>query len=136
MNDDKEIKVYGTLVNHTVDPEIPVDQIHNDALAYAKQLFDDQFGEPQKVNNYQDIINKRVKGITRKEGSPNAGTYINDNLYLPTAIIYVPDGQGGWTPIDLRNIQSLWKVDTDGKLVPKEASREVKARGFYDTSVS
>lgn len=135
MNE-KDIKVYGTLVNHTVDPDTPDDGVHNDTLAYAKQLYDDQFGESTKVNNYQDIINKRIKGISRKESSPNAGTYINDDLYLPTAIIYVPDGQGGWTPIDLRNIQTLWKVDTDNKLVPKDATREVKARGFYDTSVS
>jgi len=37
----KEIKVYGTLTNHTVDTTLTNDGIHNDALAYAKQLYDD-----------------------------------------------------------------------------------------------
>ena len=139
QSEDKEIRVYGTLVNNTVDSEIGENVVndkhqHNDALAYAKQLYDDKFGESVKVNNFQDVINKRVKGISRKEDAP-VGTIV-DSLYLPEGKIYIPNGQGGWVAIDLTNLQQLWKVDGDGKLVPTVETREVKARGFYDTSVN
>lgn len=134
----KEIKVYGTLVNYTVDTDLPADNIHNDALSYAKQSYDDQFGEPVKVNNFQDIINKRIKGITRE---PGTGTFVNENLYVD-GNIYMKDGSGNWVPIDLASIlnrlailESYWKIDSDDKLVPTNPNRQVKAKAFFDTSV-
>ena len=144
MNQGKDIKVYGTLVNHTVDNTLPNDGVHNDTLAYAKQLYDDQFGESTKVNNFQDIINKRVKGITR-EGSGNAaGTHVNENLYVG-GTIYVPDGSGGWTPLtipDLTSIlnrltalEALWEISGE-YIQPVGLVKKVKGPGFFDSTVS
>ena len=59
MKANKNIRVYGTLMNHTLDVN-KSDNNHNDALAYAYQLYDDRFGEITAVNNYQDIINKYI----------------------------------------------------------------------------
>lgn len=137
----KEIKIYGTLVNHTVDPEVFNVDEHNDALAYANQIYDDKFGESNKVDNFQDIINKRVKGIKRQTTTPTPSssnpqkTVISDDLYLPTGKIYVPNGSGGWIEINLANIQTHWHIDTDGKLVANDG-KAAKAAGFYDTTVS
>ncbi len=142
MNEqEKYIRIYGTLINHTVDPELAEDGVHNDTLSYAKQSFDDQFGEPNKVDNYQDIINKRIKGIKRQNSTPTPSssnpqkTVISDDLYLPTGKIYIPNGSGGWMEINLANMQSHWHVDTDGKLVANDG-KAAKAAGFYDTTVN
>lgn len=84
METAKEIKIYGTLRNHTLDPnkaDAQNPQLHHDALAYAKELYDDQFGEPVAVDNYQDEINKRVKGIKYNEGHPGTTT-IDGNLIV------------------------------------------------------
>lgn len=45
----KDIKIYGTLLNHTTDNKI----------AYARQIYDEQF----KGGMFQDAINKRVNAI-------------------------------------------------------------------------
>lgn len=85
MEQSKDIKIYGTLVNHTVDPN-KSDATHHDALAYAKELYDDRFGMEKAPHNtpcenYQDRINKRVKGITYQEGDPGVTT-INGDLVV------------------------------------------------------
>ena len=67
MTANREIKIYGTLLNATVNAIIG-DADHNDALAYAYQLYDDRFGESTLVNNFQDIINKRVTAISYADG--------------------------------------------------------------------
>jgi len=67
MRANREIKIYGTLLNATVNAIIG-DAEHNDALAYAYQLYDDKFGEAVSVDNFQDIINKRVTAIQYADG--------------------------------------------------------------------
>ena len=86
MENNKEIKIYGTLVNHTLDPNKanltdPTD--HHDAIAYAKELYDDRFGMEKAPHNtpcenYQDRINKRVTGITYHDGNPGITTIEGD----------------------------------------------------------
>lgn len=144
----KEIRIYGTLVNNTIDNTIgknePDDKNqHNDALAYAKQLYDDKFGDTPNVNNFQDVINKRIKGITRKVENPNAGTYINENLYVD-GTIYVKDANGNYVPLSFGDIISriealeanfLWKITGD-YIEPKDATKKIRGNGFYDSSVN
>lgn len=68
MTASRDIKIYGTLLNATVNSTIG-DATHNDALCYAYQLYDDKFGEPTaNVNNFQDIINKRLTAISYADG--------------------------------------------------------------------
>ena len=62
----KEIKVYGTLVNETVGTV--ADSSHNDILMNAYQLYDSRFINNGGVNNYQDVINKRLTAITYANG--------------------------------------------------------------------
>ena len=62
----KEIKVYGTLVNETVGTV--TDASHNDILMNAYQLYDGRFINNGGVNNYQDVINKRLTAITYANG--------------------------------------------------------------------
>lgn len=59
MTPNREIKVYGTLVNATVNNTIG-DSNHNDAIVYARQVYDDTFGETVAVKNFQDQINKKI----------------------------------------------------------------------------
>ena len=61
----KEIKVYGTFVNYTQGTI--TDANHNDMLMKAYQLYDDRFGATG-INNYQDVINKRLTAITYANG--------------------------------------------------------------------
>lgn len=79
MEQSKEIKVYGTLMNHTIDPDKQgVDKYgepHYDAIAYAWQLYDNHFGEPVSVDNYQDVINKRLTAISYIEDEPGKDPY-------------------------------------------------------------
>lgn len=58
----KDILIYGTLVNNTLDSTLS-DDGHNDVLMNAWQLYDGRFGDTPKVNNFQDIINKRLTAI-------------------------------------------------------------------------
>ena len=90
MDTNKEIRIYGTLVNWTIDPNkqgtavttvTPRGLQHYDAVAYAKHLYDDQFGDPTPVNNFQDVINRRVTGITYDNGTTTiAGNTVVNNL--------------------------------------------------------
>lgn len=187
INEGREIKVYGTLINHTVDKagtssNPHTDAVHNDKISYARQSYDDQFGESKWIDNYQDIINKRVKGITRNTTNPKKGTHVNEDLYVEENLyvegdVYItgkihgvklndlddvdaPSPQNGqllaynkttkmWEPADITVeditnlinrivvLESMWKIDeSDDKLVPVKATRQVKSYGFFDTSVS
>lgn len=152
---DKLIRVYGTLINNTVDNTIgsihPEDEHqHNDALAYAKQLYDDKFGDSPNENNFQDVINKRIKGIKRQTDTPSATsstpnkTVIGDDLYVTTGNIYIPDGHGGWTPLtipDLTSIlnrlaalEAMWEISGE-YIQPKNLAKKVKGPGFFDSTV-
>lgn len=67
MKQTKNIKVYGTLVNNTLDTSV-ADTQHNDVLMNAYQLYDGRFGDSPAPNNFQDIINKRVTAIQYADG--------------------------------------------------------------------
>lgn len=94
-NAHKEIKVYGTLLNQTINTNPDgtqsdlVDNTHNDYLTVAYQLYDERFS-PKKgsgangtvinIDRYQDIINKRLTAI---DYDPNGDiTNIYSNLYV------------------------------------------------------
>ena len=152
INEGKEIKVYGTLINHTVDnagtsSNPHTDSIHNDKLSYARQSYDDQFGENKWIDNYQDVINKRIKGITRKTTGNNPGTYINEDLYVDGDIWIKVNGQ--WQKLSLGDIinriielESLWEHYTSNNTTyvrPKKVNNTnvpVLAPGFYDSTVN
>ena len=67
MKQTKNIKVYGTLVNNTLDTSV-ADTDHNDVLMNAYQLYDGRFGDTPAPNNFQDIINKRLTAIQYADG--------------------------------------------------------------------
>lgn len=67
MND-KEIKIYGTLVNHTTD----------NTVAYARQVMDESFN----AGEFQNEINMRIKNIRNENGK----TYVDSELVAPTII--------------------------------------------------
>lgn len=60
----KDIKIYGTLLNHTVD----------NTIAYAAQILDEGF----ENGTFQDVINSRVRSM-RNEGGK---TYIDSDLVV------------------------------------------------------
>lgn len=161
MEANKEIKVYGTLKNWTVDDNKkgvdPISGAHYDAVAYADQLYDKWFGESTPVNNFQDVINRRLSAIQYGEGTttiknrtgvtPSSNnpyvlkvvgpTNIQGDIYCDGTIYVKRNGQ--WVPFDLTQIlndiaelKSLWKKEGTS-LVPVDSSRSVKAFGFYDT---
>lgn len=123
MEKNKEIKVYGTLTNWTVDDNKkgvdPISGVHYDAVAYADQLYDKWFGEVVHVNNFQDIINRRVTAIKYGDGTTTienrdgvnpladnpyvlkviGSTNIDGSLYLGGTLYVRKNGQ--WVPIDL-----------------------------------
>lgn len=86
----KNIKVYGTLINHTQNTDASMrDSQHNDLIAVAYQLFDERFN-PKKgsgangavinIDRYQDIINKRLTALSY---DPNGDlTSLYSNLYV------------------------------------------------------
>ena len=130
----KDIKVYGTLVNYTVDDSIGDGDLHNDKLAYARQLYDDQFGETTKVNNFQDIINKRIKNI-KSRGSK---TIIEGDLEINGDLIINVDGEEVSLKDIVRRLKALeriWKI-SGNYIVPASEINQVKANAYFDTSVS
>ena len=130
----KDIKVYGTLVNYTVDDSIGDGDLHNDKLAYARQLYDDQFGETTKVNNFQDIINKRIKNI-KSRGSK---TIIEGDLEINGDLIINVDGEEVSLKYIIRRLKALeriWKI-SGNYIVPASEIDQVKANAYFDTSVS
>ena len=101
-----EIKVYGTLVNATLNPELanninplidpdpcqaknePANEVesgHNDALAYAYQIHDGRFRQDdenlQPWERFQDEINKRVTEIVYKPVEGEDPRTVINNLY-------------------------------------------------------
>lgn len=168
MKANKEIRVYGTLLNHTLDPaksnghKIDAD-FHNDALAYAYQLYDGRFGESVAVNNYQDVINKRLTAISyannvttienrdKSKGNPymlvvKGNTNIGGNLYVD-GDIYYKDADGQYKPINLADIldrlsklEQLWTLNNGvitavgGKNVLTAGTST--AAGFYDSTIT
>lgn len=163
MKANKEIRVYGTLLNHTLDTSksngTKADaDFHNDALAYAYQLYDGRFGDPVAVNNYQDIINKRLTAISygdnvttienrdKSKGDPymlvvKGNTNIGGDLYVD-GDIYYKDENGNYQPIDLSDLmariarlESMWKI-SGNTLTPVDSSKSVTAAGFYDSTIT
>ena len=138
----KEIKVYGTLRNHTKDSTKGVDSIHHDAIAYAKELYDTEFGDVTPVENYQDNINKRVKGIKydpNKSGANKPGTTVSGDLYVDGDIYIKVNGE--YKPLNLGDIintlnelKSYWSLDTQSNRIV--STRSAVAPGFYDSTIT
>ena len=84
MTANREIKIYGTLLNATVNQAIG-DANHNDALGYAYQIYDDKFGENTPVSNFQDNINRRVTAISYIDGI----TTIKNRAGIPDGVPYM-----------------------------------------------
>ena len=84
MTANREIKIYGTLLNATINAAIG-DADHNDALGYAYQLYDNRFGEETPVDNFQDIINKRLTAISYADGI----TTIKNRPDIPDGVPYM-----------------------------------------------
>ena len=164
MKANKEIKVYGTLLNHTLDqtksngPYTYGFDFHNDALAYAYQLYDNRFKDPTAVNNYQDVINKRLTAISysdgvttienrdKSKGDPymlvvKGNTNIGGDLHVD-GDIYYKDDDGNEHQINLADLiariealESLWKV-SGNTLTPVDSRKSVTAYGFYDSEIN
>ena len=113
MEANKDIRIYGTLVNHTVNSALS-DNNHNDALAYAYQIYDDRFGANPNADNFQDAINKRVTAISYSNGVTN----IDGNLVVSGNVI----SGGSSTPTDTSNLQAL--IDRIAALEGKVAQLE------------
>jgi outer membrane murein-binding lipoprotein Lpp len=101
MEANKDIRIYGTLVNHTVNSALS-DNNHNDALAYAYQIYDDRFGANPNAANFQDAINKRVTAISYSNGV----TTIDGNLVVSGNVIS-SGSSTPTTPTDTSDIQAL-----------------------------
>lgn len=161
----KEIKVYGTLVNQTCGGDFSnqgdaTHDSHNDMLAYARQIYDDRFGGDTPADNYQDSINKRVKGI---KYDPETGITYVTNLYVSkdgdsyTDITEVAQDGDKIKALEdkiaaleakLANIttqitnivdgECYWEVQTMGDLgevLVAKNNRPAVAKGFYDSEV-
>lgn len=107
-----KIKIYGTLVNVTLDTTLDDANCaadnedyatgHNDALAYAYQLHDGRFRaddlELPAHERFQDAINRRVTNITY-DPDTNITTIEGDthveNLYVKQGDVWVKVGEGG-----------------------------------------
>lgn len=134
--DNSEIKIYGTLVNVTIDdklkdardeqhdpckaknwPSNVTEEGHNGALAYAYQLHDGRFRQDdpnmKEWERFQDEINKRVTDIVYDE----TGGDVSDE---PITIIENPfthDDNGNLVPIGGEPYDDKWLKgeNTDGK---------------------
>lgn len=161
-NPKKEIRVYGTLMNWTLDPQrsngnTSDPDFHNDAIAYAYQLYDNRFFPNQNtIENYQDMINKRLTAISYadgvttienrdgSQGDPymlvvNGNTNIGGNLRVD-GDIYQIDEHGVEHKIDLSDIlnrlaklEQLWYYDNGTGKVTTVGNKPAAAYGFYDT---
>lgn len=78
MKQGKNIKIYTDLASS--------DDSHNDILLNAFQLYDGNFGDSVSVNNFQDVINKRVVAISHNDGTTSIGgdLYISGDTTGPT----------------------------------------------------
>lgn len=164
-NRSKYIKVYGTLLNHTLDVNksngnTSDNDYHNDAIALAYQLYDNRFFSSDTIENYQDMINKRLTAISyannvttienrdHSKGNPymlivKGNTNIGGDLYVDGSIYYKkPDNT--YEQLDLGDILNrlanleahmLWELGNDGK-VHTIGDKAAAAHGFYDTDPS
>lgn len=139
----RKIRVYGTLLNWTLDPNIANGvttdpDYHNDALAYAYQLYDSRFYPNQDtIDNYQDMINKRLTAISfadtnggvttieNRDGSKGdpfmfivkGNTNIAGDLHVDGDIYYKkPNGEYGKIDLsqlmeDVAYLKSMWEID-------------------------
>jgi len=78
MKQSKNIKIYTDFASS--------DDSHNDILLNAFQLYDGNFGDSISVNNFQDVINKRVIAISHNNGTTSIGgdLYISGDTTGPT----------------------------------------------------
>lgn len=164
-NQSKEIRVYGTLKNWTLDPQKSNGNsadptYHNDALAYAYQLYDSRFFPDQTtIENYQDMINKRLTAISfadinggvttieNRDGSKgdpymlivNGNTNIGGDLHLD-GDLYFKDEHGEYKPIDLSDIlgrleklESMWEInpDDDTQIIAKVYNNRRRSAAAY-----
>lgn len=154
MEANKDIRIYGTLVNHTVNSALS-DNNHNDALAYAYQIYDDRFGANPNADNFQDAINKRVTAISYSNGitTVNGDLVVSGNLVTET-------GEGSTSTLDIQSLierisalegkvahleqvienlpstpsgSSLWTLSQDGNYIV--SAKPAHAPGFYDTTI-
>lgn len=167
MNASKNIRVYGTLLNYTLDPAKSNGTVaigndyHNDAIAYAYQLYDSRFFPGQDtVDNYQDRINKRLTAISYADtgggvttignrdgskGNPyvlvvNGHTNIKGDLHVD-GDIYYKDGNGNEHKFDLADLisrlealEGMWQVDpSDNTKLVAKSNRSAVANKFFDT---
>jgi hypothetical protein len=154
MEANKDIRIYGTLVNHTVNSALS-DNNHNDALAYAYQIYDDRFGANPNAANFQDAINKRVTAISYSDGI----TIVNGDLVVSGNLITETSG-GSTGTLDIQSLierisalegkvaqlervienlpstpsgSSLWALSQDGNYIV--SAKPAHAPGFYDTTI-
>ena len=125
MEANKDIRIYGTLVNHTVNSALS-DNNHNDALAYAYQIYDDRFGANPNADNFQDAINKRVTAISYSNGV----TTIDGNLVVSGSVISSGSSTPA-TPTDTSDIQAL--IDRIAALEGKVAQLELDIDALEQT---
>lgn len=133
MESNKNIKIYGTLVNHTLDSNI-ADNTHNDAIAYAYQIYDDKFGATPNSANFQDEINKkllqRIEELQALINSlqtalTNLEATVNNNIQNAVNNLQA----------SIADVQSkqYWTLSQDGTKIT--AAKPAHAPGFYDTTI-
>lgn len=140
-----KIKIYGTLVNVTLDQTLDdancaadnqdYDTGHNDALAYAYQLHDGRFRADDEDlpahERFQDAINKRVTDIVYDE----TGGGVDDD---PITIIenpYTHDDNGDLVPIgacDCEPYDDAWLKDIIGTTPENEATAAQQLQSDFD----
>lgn len=153
-----EIKVYGTLVNATVNSELAnnidpcvdpdpckaknepandVEKGHNDALAYAYQIHDGRFKQDdttlQPWERFQDEINKRVTDIVYDP----TGAGVNNN---PITIIenpYTHNSNGDLVPIGNSNpYDDQWLKDIIGTTPSGKQASQALLQGDFPSDES
>ena len=124
MESNKNIKIYGTLVNHTLDSSIS-DNNHNDAIAYAYQIYDDKFGATPNSANFQDEINKKL--LQKIEALQAIVTGLQATVNNLSAIISGSQQQGGGS------LAQYWTMSQDGTHLVSTVP--AYAPGFYDTTI-
>lgn len=134
----KEIKVYGTLVNKTTDPndqhEVNNNGIHNGYIAYAYQLYDDQFSTPANindVNNYQDVINKRLTNITYSAtnvtingNTYNDVTHIEGDTYIDNLITEDITIEGTVSGLELNDLDDVNATKVNNNVLTYDSTSE------------
>lgn len=129
-----KIKIYGTLVNATLDTTLDdancaadnqdYDTGHNDALAYAYQIHDGRFRADDEDlpahERFQDAINRRVTNI---EFDPDTDTTtIEGDTHIRNLYIWK---DGDWVKIeDAGSYDDAWLKEVIGATPDNHDSRE------------